>query len=116
MSITLHDLKHTIENDESLLQAFSSLGISNPVQHILQELEKKKTDIEIDWTHFPNSHRGIRLPPQFTFFPHQVYLIEKLLYREQHPFHGITGGIVPLPMGRGKTLIAVSVVMCLDSS
>ena len=48
MSITLHDLKHTIENDESLLQAFSSLGISNPVQHILQELEKKKTDTEID--------------------------------------------------------------------
>ena len=106
--LNLEDIRAAIESDEDLLQAFSSLGVSNPVARILRNIEDKKEEPDVVWKP-TNTHRGVTLSDHL-FFPHQIYLIEKILQRECRPFMGMSGGIVPLEMGLGKTLIGVSVV------
>jgi SNF2 family DNA or RNA helicase len=53
---------------------------------------------------------GFELLVPFELFPHQIKAIKWAQYRESNPFHGISGGIMSLEMGLGKTLVALSLI------
>lgn len=111
MSISIQELTESIQGDADLLKAFNKLGIDDPIKRILKNLEEP--EIKMDWSKTYRSWRRVTLPDDYALYAHQVWYIEKLLYRFQNAYKGVYGGIVPLQMGFGKTLIALMVIKIL---